>query len=288
MSEEERFEIEIRETREIVRRMDRQIELVERLLAESEASIRVVRGDLTIGIGMERVWCPPGTFWMGSPEDEVERYEDENENETRHQVTLTRGFWIGRYPVTQGQWEEVMGGNPSYFQESGQNAPVERVNWDDAQEFCRALGQRDGREYRLPTEAEWEYACRAGSTGAWCFGDEEEKLGDYAWYDVNSDGRTHPVGQKKPNSWGIHDMHGNLWEWCQDCYGDYPRDPTTDPLGPENPHIGVGRGGCFHNPADDCRSARRAWFFQRAFPKLRPVNHRSDGGGFRVAVSSTP
>ncbi len=274
MSDEEKFEIQIGETREIVRRMDRQIDLVERLLVESGTSVRVVHGDFTNSIGMELVWCPPGTFWMGSPEDEAGHYEDE----TLHQVTLTRGFWIGRHPVTQSQWEEVMGGNPSYFEESGSDAPVERVSWDDAQVFCRALSQRDGREYRLPTEAEWEYACRAGSTGAWCFGDDEEKLGDYAWNDENIEEQTHPVGQKKPNAWGIHDMHGNVWEWCQDWDGAYPEGPTTDPVGPEVGSRRVSRGGWFID-AVYCRSATRNGFY----PGLR-INFM----GFRVAVSSTP
>jgi formylglycine-generating enzyme required for sulfatase activity len=273
MSEEKRFEIEIRETRELVRRMDRQIELVDRLLAEAETSVRIVHGDFANSIGMELVWCPPGTFWMGSPEDEEGRYDDE----TLYEVTLTRGFWIGRYPVTQGQWEEVMGSNPSRFKQSGPNAPVENVSWDDAQEFCRALGQRDGREYRLPTEAEWEYACRAGSTGAWCFGDDEEKLGDYAWYLDNSDEQTHHVGQKRPNAWGIHDMHGSVCECCADWREDYPAISATDPLGPEDGSIRATRGGSWLDDAADCRSAFR--------------DSISPGGrisflGFRVAVSS--
>ena len=275
MSDEEKFEIQIGETREIVRRMDRQIELVGRLLAESVTSVQVVHGDFTNSIGMELVWCPPGTFWMGSPEDEAGR----RDWETLHQVTLTRGFWIGRFPVTQGQWEEVMGGNPSRFKESGPDAPVEEVSWDDAQEFCLALGQRDGREYRLPTEAEWEYACRAGSTGAWCFGDDEEMLGDYAWYYGNSDDRTHPVGRKKPNAWGIHDMHGNVFEWCQDWYGDYPEGPTTDPVGPKGGSDRGYRGGGWNYGAGGCRSALRSGD--------DPVRRRSFMG-FRVAVSSTP
>jgi formylglycine-generating enzyme required for sulfatase activity len=281
MSEEERFEIQIHETREIVRRMDRQIELVERLLAESETSIRVGHGDFTNSIGMELVWCPPGTFWMGSPEDEESRRGDE----TLHQVMLTRGFWIGRKPVTQGQWEKVMGYNPSFFKKSGSDAPVEQLTWHEAQEFCRALGQHDGREYRLPTEAEWEYACRAGSTGAWCFGDDEEKLGDYAWHEENSNDRTHPVGQKMPNAWGIHDVHGNVWEWCQDWYGYYPEGSTNDPLGPEGGYLRVLRGGfsfresISYTSTGRCRSASRRWDLPAG---------RYYFSGFRVAVSSTP
>ena len=225
--------------------------------------------------GIDFVWCPPGTFLMGSPEEEAGRSKEE----LLHQVTLTRGFWIGKYPVTQGQWLDVMGQNPSECRDAGLEAPIETVSWDDAQEFCRALSQRDDREYRLPTEAEWEYACRAESSSIWCFGYDEEKLGDYAWYDMNSDGQTHPVGQKAPNDWGIHDMHGNVFEWCQDMYGDYPEGSTTDPHGPDDRVFPVYRGGSAFNGARYCRSAFR-WRFAH---HTRTINL-----GFRVVVSPAP
>jgi formylglycine-generating enzyme required for sulfatase activity len=222
---------------------------------------------------IEWVWCPPGIFRMGSPEDEPDR----SPNETPHQVTLTNGFWIGKHPVTQDQWQQVMGFNPSCHPQSGPDAPVENVTWDDAREFCRALGRRDGREYRLPTEAEWEYACRAGSAGAWCFGDEMAVFGDYGCFAKNSGGRTSPVGQRKPNAWGIHDMHGNIWEWCQDCYETYASNPATDPSGPGEGSYRVYRGGGWGDPAGFCRSAVRG-FYVPAF--------RFDGLGFRLAMSS--
>lgn len=125
-------------------------------------------------------------------------------------------FEMQQTTVTQAQWEEVMGNNPSRIK--GDDLPVTNVSWHDAQEFCKRLSERTGDTYRLPTEAEWEYACRAGSTGKWCFGDDESQLDEYAWYYDNSSGTVHPVAQKKPNAWGLYDMHGNVWEWCQDEY----------------------------------------------------------------------
>ena len=235
---------------------------------DAEASPTLTQNLLEI----EWVWCPPGIFKMGSPEDEPNRSPDE----TFHQVTLTSGFWIGKYPVTQGQWQQVTGFNPSCYPQSGPDAPVENVSWDDAREFCQALGRRDGREYRLPTEAEWEYACRAGSAGAWCFGDETAVFGDYGCFGKNSGGRTSPVGQRKPNAWGIHDMHGNIWEWCQDWYETYASNPATDPSGPGEGSYRVYRGGGWGDPAEFCRSAVRG-FYVPAF--------RFDGLGFRLAMS---
>jgi DNA-directed RNA polymerase beta' subunit len=230
--------------------------------------------DFTSTIGMEMVWCPPGAFWMGSPGGEDGRYD----NETLHRVTLTAGFWIGKYPVTQGQWEMVMRSNPSRFKKSGSTAPVEEVSWNDAQDFCHALSQREGRMYRLPREAEWEYACRADSTDSWCFGGDRATIGDYAWYEGNSN-ETHPVGQKKPNSWGIHDMHGNVLEWCQDWYGDYPIVTVTDQSGPLLGNDRVIRGGCWFSFAGGCRSAYR---------DCAEPDFRRSLLGFRVIVRSIP
>ena len=156
-----------------------------------------------------------------------------------------------------------------------EDRPVEQVSWDDAQEFLAKLNLMEKIDtYRLPTEAEWEYACRAGSTTRFCFGDKEEKLGEYAWYGDNSEGKTHPVGQKQPNAWGLYDMHGNVWEWCQDWYGDYPAGPVTDPRGPDAGEYRVLRGGSWDNDTRNLRSAVRNYYYP---------DYRSDIIGFRVA-----
>ncbi len=152
---------------------------------------------------------------------------------------------------------------------------MEQVSWDDAQEFLGKLNLMEKTNtYRLPTEAEWEYACRAGSTTRFCFGDEEAELEDYAWYEENSEGKTHPVGQKQPNAWGLYDMHGNVWEWCQDWYGDYPAGPVTDPRGPDTGEYRVLRGGSWGNDSRNLRSAVRDY----NNPDFRHYNF-----GFRVA-----
>ncbi|OQY59787.1 MAG: hypothetical protein B6245_04790 [Desulfobacteraceae bacterium 4572_88] len=210
---------------------------------------------ITNTLGMRFVYIPAGTFMMGSPEDEAGRYN----NEVLHQVTLTKTFLMQTTPVTQWQWKAVMGKNPSHFKDGGNDCPVENVLWEDAQQFIKKLNEHEGKTlYRLPTEAEWEYACRAGSSTRFCFGDDENRLSEYAWYDGNSGGKTHPVGQKKPNAWGLYDMHGNVWEWCQDWFGDYPSGDITDPAGPLKPGSArVDRGGgCFFS-ARICRSACR-------------------------------
>lgn len=167
---------------------------------------------------LDMVWCPPGTFIMGSPPEEPGRFADEDQIE----VELTRGFWIARTQLTQKVWQELMGNNPSNFK--GDDRPVESVSWNDCQDFLRVLNDcypvKDFA-FRLPTEAQWEYACRAGTTTAFSCGDDPAQLGDYAWFSENGNWETHPVAQKLPNPWGLFDMHGNVWEWCQDFYGDY-------------------------------------------------------------------
>ncbi len=197
-------------------------------------------------VGMEFVLIPAGEFMMGSPEG-----EGDYDERPQHKVIITRPFYMQTTPVTQAQWKKVIGRkflrrtkNPSYFK--GDDLPVERVSWKDAQRFLEKLNQKEQKgRYRLPTEAEWEYACRAGSATKYSFGNDEGRLGEYAWYDKNSGGKTHPVGQKKPNAWGLYDMHGNVWEWCSDWYDkDYYRNsPSRNPKGPTNGRYRVLRGG---------------------------------------------
>lgn len=200
-------------------------------------------------------------------------------NETPHQVTLTRPFYMGVYEVTNAQWKRVMEKAPRTVTEA--LAPVEQVSWEDAMEFCKKLSalpeeRKAGREYRLPTEAEWEYACRAGTTTKYSSGDDASKLGDHAWFDGNAGGQTHPVGRKKPNAWGLYDMHGNVWEWCSDWYGRYGSGSATDPQGATKASVRVLRGGCWRHPAALCRSARRGAF---------DPSDGNDDLGFRIALS---
>jgi formylglycine-generating enzyme required for sulfatase activity len=203
---------------------------------------------------MKLVLLPAGEFLMGSPEGE----EGRNNDETQHRVKLTRPFYLGVHQVTQGQYQAVMGKNPSRFK--GEDRPVERVSWNDTVAFCKKLSEREGKEYRLPTEAEWEYACRAGTNTRFNFGDEDGDLSDYGWYDGNSGRQTHPVGLKRANGWGLHDMHGNVWEWCLDAYEkDYPTGLVVDPY-IQNGESSVLRGGCWDFNPRFCRSAYRNWY----------------------------
>jgi formylglycine-generating enzyme required for sulfatase activity len=262
---------------------------------------------------MKLVLIPKGTFTMGSPIEE----EGADEDEQQHQVTISKDYYLGVTEVTQGQFEKVMGTNPSYFQKrvirksDSSMYPVEQVSWEDAVEFCKRLSdlpeeKKAGRVYRLPTEAEWEYACRAGSKTAYSFGESARSLGDYAWIGNNSGSReldcdtlwakmknnpqeyldtllsagcaTHPVGEKKPNAWGLYDMHGNVWEWCSDWYGVYPKGAVKDPTGAKEGSKRVSRGGSWRNVAGLCRSASRGG----GSPSRRYAII-----GFRVALSSS-
>jgi formylglycine-generating enzyme required for sulfatase activity len=195
------------------------------------------------------VKIPAGEFLMGS--------ENGLDNEKpAHRVKISRGFEIGKYEVTQAQWEALMGSNPSRFK--GADLPVEQVSWEDAQAFIQVMNTKnDGYEYRLPTEAEWEYAARAGTTGDY---GGTGNLSEMGWYGESSGGRTHSVGTKKANAWGLHDMHGNVWEWCQDQYDKYyyRNSPATDPQGPGTGSMRVCRGGCWSYSADRCKSTSRA------------------------------
>ena len=219
------------------------------------------------------VWIPAGSFMMGSPENEAERENDE----TQHEVTITRSFYMQIHEVTQGEWRELMGNNPSYFSSCGSDCPVEMVSWYDALAYANALSEEhnldpcftiDGTNvtisattiydcsgYRLPTAAEWEYSARAGTRTAFYNG--ERTLDDIAWYGGNSNRRTHPVAQLEANSWGVYDMSGNVWEWCWDRYGSYESSSITDPIGANSGSNRVLRGGSWFNSASGIRSAAR-------------------------------
>ena len=232
--------------------------------------------DLRGGINLELVFVPAGDFLMGKPDSDKDALGSEK---PQHRVRITKPFYLGKYLVTQEQWQAVMGENPSKFK--GPKNPVEQVSWDDCQRFVKKLGANITRpegHFALPTEAQWEYACRAGSTTQYCFGDDESQLGDYAFYKKNSDGKSHPVGQKKPNAWDLYDMHGNVWEWCEDWYNNryYSKSPTDDPVGPSAGSIRVIRGGSWACEARACRSAVRLFD--------TPRDRREFDLGFRVAI----
>jgi formylglycine-generating enzyme required for sulfatase activity len=240
------------------------------------------RGDVrTNSIGMKLVYIPAGSFMMGSPSNEKDRESDEG---PQHHVQISKGFYMGAYEVTQAQWQAVMGSNPSNFK--GNNLPVEKVSWNDAVEFCEKLSHQEGKTYRLPTEAEWEYACRAGTTTPFYFGQTIST--DQANYDGNytyGSGRkgiyrqkTTAVGSFAPNAFGLYDMHGNVWEWCSDWYGEnyYSSSPGVDPQGPASGSYRVLRGGSWGYSPGHCRSASRG----RHTPDLRG----GDVGGFRIVL----
>ena len=203
-------------------------------------------------IGMKLAYIPAGEFVMGSPETEAGR-EDAVTSETQHRVKLTKAFRMGTTEVTQAQWRAVMGDNPSKFK--GDNLPVDNVSWDNAVAFCRKLSAKEHRHYRLPTEAEWEYACRAGTTTAYYTGENTTALGKAGWSKDNSNKSTHPVGTKKANAWGLYDMHGNVWEWCSDWHGESQSKMVSDPTGPANGTFRVIRGGSWYSPPERCRAA---------------------------------
>jgi len=241
--------------------------------------------------GIELVWIPPGEFIMGSSERDIseslniarkESTEAKPEwfdnQKPQHRVTISKGFWMGRFEVTQAQWRAVMGNDPRGNDPSNfkgcDTCPVEEVSWDDIQLFfLRKINQKnDGFEYRLPTEAEWEYAARAGTTTLYGGTGSLDNMG---WYDKNSNSETHPVGTKQPNFFGLYDMHGNVWEWCEDWYGSYPNGPLADPTGPQNGESRVFRGGSWSYAAVAAESAWRLG--------LTPAG-RNDNIGFRVAA----
>ena len=263
--------------------------------------------ETTNSVGMKLVLIPPGEFDMGTTQEEIDQLLKEAKEKNfeswyiarlasegpPHRVRITKPFYLGVTEVTQEQYERVVGTNPSQFSASGggkdvvagpdtKRFPVEMVSWDEAKAFCEKLSamapeQAVGRVYRLPTEAQWEYACRAGTTTKWFCGDDEQALGDYAWYLTNSGGRTHTVGSRKASGFGLFDMHGNVWEWCQDWYeGDYyVKSPTDDPAGSLGGSGRVRRGGGWGDYARSCRSAYRFNF---------GAGDRNSDVGFRVSL----
>jgi formylglycine-generating enzyme required for sulfatase activity len=261
--------------------------------------------EMTNSIGMKLRLIPPGEFVMGSSREEIDRVILEFPPAERsflrpflevelpqHRVRITRPFYLGMYEVTQEEYVAVMGTNPSWFSRSGGGServsdldtsrfPVEMVSWENCQEFMRRLNGRpeepDG-VYRLPTEAEWEYACRAGTRTRYCFGDDDSMLGEYAWCGSRSDSRTRPVGGKTPNAWGLFDMHGNVWEWCADRFDRryYANSPVDDPTGPASGMARVNRGGASNTYAGLCRAATRFW---------NGPDSKNNSLGFRVAWS---
>lgn len=240
--------------------------------------------------GMKLRFIPAGSFMMGSQKSDVEPIQREydlgenafDEESPPYQVTISKSFYMGVYVVTQAQYEAVMGKNPGRY--GGENNPVDDVSWYDAVEFCKRLSELTGESYRLPSEAEWEYACRAGITTVYYWGDSEDEMDKYAWYEKNACAEewtaphadkegTQPVGQKESNAWGLHDMLGNAWEWCRDMKGKYPSGAATDPKGPQSGDFRVCRGGSWFSGSWDARSAYR----NAADPE-----GSSGGHGFRV------
>jgi formylglycine-generating enzyme required for sulfatase activity len=223
---------------------------------------------ITNTIDMKFNKIPAGTFTMGSPEGE----EGRRDRETQHKVTISTAFYMQTTEVTQGQWKAVMGTEPwkgqefSKYVKEGANYAATYISWHDAVAYCKKLSEKESKTYRLPTEAEWEYACRAGTQTRWSFGNDEKVLGDYAWFDKNANGKgesyAHQVRLKKPNAFGLYDMHGNVYEWCHDYFEEdyYKQSPAKDPTGPTSGSSRVLRGGSWRGRTRYPCSARRSYF----------------------------
>jgi formylglycine-generating enzyme required for sulfatase activity len=270
----------------VVRQGQKEIYRQSESLGTADLRSIAVNGDVTIKL----IRIEPGEFLMGSHDPDP--FARANEK-PQHLVRISKAFYLGAHEVTQGQYRAVMGENPSRFNTSD-DLPVERVSWRNAIMFCNKLSERDGRKpyyridrdkgmvaggngYRLPSEAEWEYACRAGTTTVYPFGDDAGALGEYAWHGPNSQSKTHPVGQKRTNRWGLHDMLGNVWEWCADRLGEhyYASSPAADPPGDSLASTELLRGGSWDNHPKDCRPA----FRQGSSP-----GGQGENIGFRVAT----
>jgi formylglycine-generating enzyme required for sulfatase activity len=220
-------------------------------------------------LGAKFVLIPAGTFMMGSSSGFFRVESGRDHDETQHQVTISQPFYLQTTETTQGQWKKIMGNNPSHFKNCGDDCPVEQVSWNDVHEFIKKLNTTEGTDkYRLPTEAQWEYAARAGMTTRFYSGDSDDDLSRAGWYNGNSGLKTHPVAQKIPNAWGLYDMHGNVWEWVQDWKGDYPSGDIIDPAGSPSGSYRVRRGGSWSSVAASCRSANR----DDGVPDFRPYH----------------
>ena len=229
---------------------------------------------VTLHIGavqIDLLRIPPGEFAMGSPEGEEGHAS--NEGPVRR-VRLSKAFYLGRFEITQAQYRAVMGDAPGGAEGDG-DMPVSQITYAEALEFCRHLSSAANVDVRLPTEAEWEYACRAGTQERYCSGSAEAELGRVAWYSGNSQGKAHPVGQKQPNAWGIYDMHGNVWEYCADFIDDYATMASTDPVGRVTPRHGAMRGGGWMHGSEECRAATRLI-----------SDDMFGGAGFRIALNA--
>ena len=238
--------------------------------AGEKMTLKVADADYTF------VWCPAGEFVMGSPASETGRYA----GEVPHEVKLSKGFWLLESEVTQGMWQSVMGtsvrqecekAGGRWVTSAGPDFPMFYIDWNGAKAFCDKLSELAGCEFTLPTEAQWEYACRAGSQSPYA----AENLGDAAWYAENSEYKTHEVKTKAPNAWGLYDMHGNVYEWCLDQYSELGPEPAADPLAAADAATHVYRGGCWDSVARNCRSAFRMKY---------PATTRLDYTGLRVLL----
>lgn len=278
LSHDKRFKRDVQDLVEVLRKLLVEpatvsvVQVVPPPVAPLVLQVGQIERETVNGVSFEMVAIPAGSFQMGSPDTEEGRWGDEG---PVHTVNV-KDFWMGKTEVTQGLWKAVMGSNPSDFNSCGENCPVENVSWNDAQEFIKKLNGLTGKQYRLPSESEWEYSARAGTKNRWSFGDQKSQLREYAWYTDNSSSKTHPVGQKKPNPWGLYDMHGNVREWVQDAWVDRYNGAPTDGSAREgdNDVVRVSRGGSWNGTPQFLRSANRFRF--------APGN-RDYSTGFRLA-----
>ncbi|MBF0103271.1 MAG: formylglycine-generating enzyme family protein [Desulfobacterales bacterium] len=259
------FAIELLNCMKLVRNLFDQGEKEEIQVDVNKKDKTVLKTRLCENVEIEFVLIPAGTFMMGTNE-----YSSAT---PVHQVTISKSFYLGKYPVTQQQWVTVMRSHPSNFKGSLQT-PIEKISYNDVQKFIIQLNQFENR-YRLPTEAEWEYACRSGTTTRYYFGDNKDQLYKYAWYKRNSGNKTYPVGQLQPNAWGLYDMCGNVWEWCSDWYGPYPTTKLTDPIGPISGTLRILRGGSSSDDEEACCPSSRA---------ARILNQGFSDCGFRLVA----